>query len=126
MRKYSLPKAAYKRVIWTIKDYPRRKLQYEAILQGSPPPPDGLPKAHGGDPTSEKAIKAAEIGTEIKAIEDSLLEIPQEYRKGILDFIIRKKPFPEDAHTNTYKYWKKRYIYAVAVKLGIERGFYED
>ena len=117
---YKLSRECYKRVIWTIKDYPRRKAQYEAIIESSTPPPDGQPRGtQTGNPTERKALRAAEIGYEINAIEGALEKIPEEYRKGILNFIIYRVPFPTDASEMTYKRWKKRYIYFVAVKLGI-------
>jgi hypothetical protein len=117
---YRLPLPIYKRVIWTIKDYPRRKLQYEEIIEASPAPPDGQPRGSAtSDPTLSKATRAADISFEIKAIESALEKIPIEYQDGIMNYIIYKMPFPVDANEMTYKRWKKRFVYWTAVKLGI-------
>ena len=39
--KYILPYAAYHQTVWQIRDYYRLKEEAQAILDESPPPPDG-------------------------------------------------------------------------------------
>ncbi len=116
--KYRLPNEVYKRAIWTIKDYPRRKAEYEAILEASPPPLDGAPRGTVlADSTAKKAIKLSEISRELSAVEKGLEAIPEEYRKGIWENIVNRKAFPDYAHRDTYKRWKQRYVYRVAILL---------
>ena len=115
---YVLPPAVRQATIWVIRDYPRLKLRYEEIVEASPAPPDGQPgSTRPSDVASSKAIRAAEIGVKIRAIEGGWSGIPEEYRRGIWESIQRRQPFPTDAALNTYKLWKQRYVWNVAVRL---------
>lgn len=115
MTRYKLPYETYKRAIWTIKDYPRRKAEYEEILEASPPPLDGAPRGTAlADSTAKKAIKLSEISKELTAVEKGLEVVPEEYRKGVWEAIVNREPFPQGAHFTTYKRWKQRYVYNVA------------
>jgi len=113
--RYVLPPAVRQAVLWTVRDYDRLRLQYEEIVESSPPPPDGQPSAHNPrDLVSERAIRVADIGFKVRAIEGGWAGIPGEYRVGIWDNIQYRIPFPGDAALKTYKLWKQRYIWNVA------------
>lgn len=119
MINYKLPYETYKRVMWTIRDSYRQKQEYEAILEAYPNPFDGQPRGTDkADPTGQKAIKLAEIDALWDVIITALDIVPAEYRKGIMQFILFRVPFPRDAHPDTYKRWKQRYIYSLACMLG--------
>lgn len=118
--KYILPAAAYNLTVWTIRDYCRIKEEAEAILMESPPPPDGQPRGSGtGDEVASKAIRREEFLRKTAAIETALGNIPKEYRGGVWANIVKRKAFPLDADRSTYGRWKSRFIYEVAVRLGI-------
>lgn len=118
MSRYRLPRNLYRKTIYTIKDYDRLKARREEILSASPPPPDGQPKGgQAGDIVFRKAVRLADIDQQIKAIEEALERVPEEYRKGVWDHIQSRTPFPVDASMNTYKTWKQRFIYWVAVRM---------
>ena len=124
--RYCLPPDLRYSVLWTIRGYYRLKEQYERILESSPAPPDGQPAAHSPHSVVEnKAGQLAELSLKINAIEhgwDGLTGqpetfIPEEYRRGIWQKIMTGSAFPTDAALNTYKLWKQRYTYNVAVLL---------
>lgn len=116
--KYHLPHEVYNATLWTIRDYARLKESAQAILEESPPPPDGQPKAGGCKGTIElKALKRETYLTKIKAIEKAIEIIPPEYRKGIWDNIMIYKRYPDDAAKSTYGVYKARFIFLVAENL---------
>lgn len=117
-RSYVLPPELRQAVLWVIRDYDRLKLRYEEVVEASPPPPDGLPGSTKiSDVAAMKAMQVAEIGLKIHAIEGGWEGIPEEYRRGIWQHIQGRAPFPADAHLETYKRWKQRYLFNVAVRL---------
>lgn len=118
--KYILPRAVYLATIWQIRDYYRMKEEASAILDESPPPPDGMPKGTAiGDVVFSKAVRRAEYINKTRAIEETLLIVPKEYRRGVWCNIMRGDPYPMDADRSTYTRWKSRYIYECAHRLGI-------
>ena len=123
----------YRRVLYTIKDYDRRKDEYLEILHSSPKPNIDTGKDSNGKtvsqfgakanelslPTEAKALKLSTLSCELHAIEQALMEIPMEYRKDVFDGIRYGKRCPETAHHNTWQQWKQRFIFHVAKKLGL-------
>jgi hypothetical protein len=116
---YRLRRKLYKRIVDIIADYEQTKQEYDNILYGSSCP-DGQPRGNSvGDPTGRKVEARERRFAEIKAIEQALLEIPPEYRQGILDNICYGAWYPNDAATRTYKTHKQRFIYHTGVNLGL-------
>ncbi len=104
--------------LWYIRTYPGLKAQYDAVLTGSPAQ-DGQPKSPmPGDPTAAKAAKLEKLHDDMKPIEDALEFIPEEYRKGIWENIVFRKTYPDYAGRKTWKRWRQRYIYKVAILSG--------
>ena len=128
---YLIPQIVYMRVLYTVRDYDRRKAEYHEILEARPSPriesgydSDGqysaemMPRSGDpGKPTEEKAIKLANISDELFAVEQALVVIPREYRTGIMQNIKFGDRYPEDADPRTYRRWKQRFVYNVAKKL---------
>lgn len=80
---------------------------------------DGQPRASTpGRPTEGKALKLLRTSDYCSAIESALNEIPTEYRRGVFHNICYGSMFPDDAAYSTYKRWRQRFIYTVALKLG--------
>lgn len=118
--KYILPYAAYHQTVWQIRDYYRLKEEAQAILDESPPPPDGQPKAQNlGDETAQKAARREAYLLKARQIEEALLVVPKEYRRGVWSNVTRFDPYPMDADRSTYGRWKSRFVYEVAVRMGI-------
>ena len=115
---YLLPYSLYRKTLAFIRDYERMRLEYTHIGQESPPPPDGMPRgSSSGNPTERNGIRRAELHDSIKAIEDALDMLPEEYRKGVWRNIIEYKRYPKDADVRTYSRYKQRFIYHVAHNL---------
>ena len=113
--KYLLPRSLYKMTLAFIRDYDRRKQEYDAIGTESPPPPDGQPRGTViGKPTERAGISRAELKADIDAVKSALDCVPPEYRKGVWDSIVHNKRYPNDAAPRTYSYHKQRFIYQVA------------
>lgn len=116
--KYILPREVYNQTIWLIRDYNRLKAEAEAILDESPAPADGMPKNPGvSDPVVAKALKRERIKVKVDAIETEIERVPTEYRSGVWNNIIYRRPFPNDASRSTYGMWKSRFVCGVAVKM---------
>lgn len=118
MKDYRLPKEVYMSTLWYIRMYPGLKEQCDAVIGGSPVQ-DGQPKSPmPGDPTFAKAAKLERLHDMIQPIEDAMETIPTEYRKGIFENIIDRRPYPDYAGRKTWKRWRQRYIYRVAILSG--------
>ena len=118
--KYILPDAVYHQVLWQIRDYYRLKDEALAVLEESPPPPDGLPH---GDPDPDgvlkKAIRRIDLQRVTDLIEDELEKIPKEYRRGVWLNIQYRTAFPSDAGRATYARYKSIMIYNLALRQGM-------
>lgn len=94
---YRLPRTLYKRMLDIVRDYERMVSEMQ---------------------NSSGAI-LAELNRECKAVEQAIMIVPEEYRKGIMDNICCGAPYPYVAHRNTYSYWRTRMLNAVAKNLNI-------
>lgn len=113
--KYLLPRPLYKMTLAFIRDHKRKKEEYAAIIEASPPPPDGQPRGSGAsNPTERDGIRRAELQNSIKAVNDALDLIPEEYRVGIWLNIVAYQRYPDDADPRTYRTHKQRFIWHVA------------
>ena len=118
--KYRLPREVYHLTLWQIRDYYRMKDEADAILEESPPPPDGQPKGQKtGDEVASKAMRREDYLRKTKAIEYALDIVPPEYQKGVWKSVVYADPFPIDAARSTYGMWKSRFVYECAYRLGI-------
>ena len=118
--KYTLPNTVYHQVLWQIRDYYRLKDEAQAVLDESPPPPDGLPH---GDPDPDgvlkKAMRRIDLLRVTDMIDDELEQIPKEYRRGVWLNILYRTAFPNDAGRSTYARYKSRMIYHLAERQGL-------
>ena len=117
---YYLPNAVYKQVLWQIRDYYRMREELQRIMDESPPPPDGMPHGSGkGQPVESIVIRRERYADKVRAIDDALEEVPEEYRSGIWQHIVFFKPYPKDADRTTYWRWKAKFLFDVAEKLNL-------
>ena len=112
-KQYTLPKNVYRQMVWLVRDYDRLKSEQEAIINQSPNT-YVRDKSKHGDPTAYKAIKIASMSKETDAIEAALAAVPPEYRSGIFNAIRYDARYPDYAHENTWRHWRKRFLYNVA------------
>lgn len=114
---YQLPHDLYMRMLYLVRDYERMKNEANDIVN-SFPMPSGLPSGNSNsDPTGDKAIRLVAINRDCDAVDNALEQIPKEYRKGIIEHMLYKAPYPIDAGEATYKRWRCRLIYYVAKNL---------
>ena len=113
--RWVLPRNLYRQTLYAIRDYPRIKDEYEAMLHGSPADLDGQPKGNlPGDPTAVTAVKAELLHNQIKAVDDAKKVVPPEYMQGIWKNILYGCPYPDDADRTTYWRHKSHFVYEVA------------
>ena len=85
---YQLAPFLFRRMIYLVKDYTRMK---------------------------ELASDAAE--KECRAVEEALLQLPEEYRTIIFNKVCHDKAYPIYTDPSTYSRWKCRFLYFIAEKL---------
>ena len=113
--KYVIPKAVWNRTLWLVRDYDRMKLEADVILTSF----GGSIITSGGtsgvpDPVARKVILRSNYLEAIRAIERSLEDVPECYRKGIWNSIQHRDRYPLDADQTTYSRHKQRFIKKVA------------
>ena len=112
---FELPREVYMQTVWFIRDYPRIKEEYDGLIEKSHPM-DGQPRGTDvGDPTGQTAIRCAELSDKLKAVDDALGAIPKEYRQYIFESVVYRAPYPSFAALNTWKTYRRRFIYFVAI-----------
>lgn len=115
---FDLPKEIYMQTLWFIRDYPRLKDEYNDLLFRSHVM-DGQPRGTDvGDPTGQTAVLSAELSKKIGAIESALLEIPCEYRDSILSSVLYRTKYKDYASRNTWKNYRRRFVFYVAKNMG--------
>lgn len=131
---YIEDKNIYMQMVYMIKDYPELKRRREKILHGSPEPSDGQPKGtKTSNPTEQKALVLCVIDTQIKAIEQVIVELRSKYSKtcagepfdayeAFMDYSVfcyyRSKPGKDMAPCErTWKRYRKEFVYKLAQKL---------
>ena len=119
--KYILPKAVYHQVLWKIRDYYRLEEEAKRLLELCGVQYTDMPRGSTSsyDKIGNIVQKREEIHKTIHKIDDCLLYIPSEYRKGIWDNIHYQKAFPLDADRSTYGRYKSLYIYLLAKRFNL-------
>lgn len=126
-RSLDIPRELYFSTIWFIRGYDRMKEEAEELLI-MPPRLDGMPKGNGkSDPTYAAAERRASVLKDIKAIEDALEEIPEEYRTAVFENVAHQVPEYKLALTyystdSTLQRWRVRFIIGVARNRGLWNG----
>lgn len=98
--KWYLPQYAYRMALCVVRAYP----DIAAELRS--------------DDRRERAV-TAQLRRQVDAVEMALLEIPAEYRDGVLDNILEKMSQDRipNAGRNTWSRWRGRFLYEVAHNL---------
>jgi len=117
--KYILPHHIYYETLWKIKGYYWMKERVEDIILATPDR-DGQPRGSGiSDPTYSKAINMSVYSHTVNVIDEERAKIQSEYQRGVWDNIMHGTRYPDDADRRTYSRHKSKFIYSVAVRLGI-------
>lgn len=115
---YRLPENLYKMVKYAVRDYDRIKAEHDSILHSSSYKEPGIPSgSRCGNPTEEKAIKISRLSDQLRVIDQALVQIPEEYRRGVFNEARYGGGFPIDASRRTYETWKQRFMFYVAENL---------
>lgn len=113
-RDYKLEKSNYYETLWYIRQYPLMLKERSALLGVKGVSYGGVKGTSISDPTPEQADKLFKLNERIRPIEEALEKVPEEYQKGLMDNIIKRKRYPDYADTSTWKRWRRRLIYWVA------------
>lgn len=124
----------FKQMVYLIKSYRTLCNRRQHILYGNRIPSDGLPRGNElQDPTAHKAVKLSYIDTQIKAIDQTILELRAKYTtnqddpfepyEAFMDYGVfcwfRSNPKKDKAPCErTWKYFRSEFAYKVAEKLG--------
>ena len=105
---------AQKRAYWLIRDYTNIKKRLE-VLDGYSGGHDG-PAASGSKEsiTERTAAKRAELSKHTDIVDKAIEQLPEEYRKGVWDNMVSKKPLPDTAGPKTWKRYKQQFVWYVA------------
>lgn len=129
---YIMDKDVYMQMFYLIRCYPRLLGRREALLHGSPLPPDGQPRGSGtSNPTEQKAMMLCTIGTQIEAIEQTIVYMRGKYStperdfdayEAFMDYGVfcwyRSKPSKDMAPCKkTWYRYRSEFAYHVAKKL---------
>lgn len=115
-RDYKLEKEEYYETIWYIRQYPKFLKDRDSILN-SRRQNYGIPRgSEVGDPTAMTVIRLEKVEAKIAPIKEALSLIPQEYQNGIIENIVKHTPYPDYADTSTWKRWRRRFVYYVAME----------
>ena len=116
---YRLPHNVYMQCLYAIRDYARLKEERLDILHSSPIH-DGQPGgSEVADVTANKAIRLEQLSKMCEDVEQALIQVPEEYRKGVMDNILYGVSYPLNAYPDTYRRWRYRLVYFVAKNKGI-------
>lgn len=117
--KYILPKAVYNTVLWKIRDYYRRKEMANDLIEEKKEAAGSGGSTQINDKVAKTAIRREALLKEIKIIEESLKEIPEEYRNAIWNNIQFRQPYPLNADRSTYGRYKSKFIFLAAQKFNL-------
>lgn len=103
---------ARRAMFWRIRDsYLSASLEREAILESSPPPPDGQPGGGSrGDPTLDKAARLAELDRFVVGVDAARAEIPEEYREAVWRHVLYGTRWPFIAARSTWERQERRFL----------------
>ena len=110
---------ARQRALWLIRDYPHIKARVDILDGFSSGSSDGGPRStlpHSS--TEDIALKRAELSGQLDIVDHALAAIPEEYRAAIWENVQHRTRFPDTAGVKTWKRWKQRFIYYVALNAG--------
>ena len=123
---YIMDRDIYMQMFYLIQCYPRLLDRREALLYGSPPPPDGQPRGSGaGNPTEQTAVILCTIDTQTIVYMRGKYSTPEQdfdAYEAFMDYGVfcwyRSKPSKDMAPCKkTWYRYRSEFAYHVAKKL---------
>jgi len=122
-KRNAIPKEVYNRCVWLVRDYDRMKnLVMTAEISGQ----INLGKVSKSREVTLIADDSEwlfpldvvrQAKSDVECVDRALLVVPEELRPGLLDMVSHRGKTNDAAHENTWKRWKKRFIYELAEEL---------
>ena len=125
LSEYVMPNAVYYQSIWAVRDLERmedrlEELKFEGKITGTSVVKD-FQKQYGRarvNKVEDVAIEVAILQERIEGITNALNQVPERYRKSIMDNIFQK-----DVSTNSknklWRAWKQKFLFQVAKNLSL-------
>ena len=117
--KYWLPANVYRQAKYAVRDYDRLKAEYNELLLPSVTGEGGGHGSTPGNPTENSAMRRAQLSDRLTAIDRAVAQIPEEYRRGLLDNIMYGAACPYSAGIATWSRQRRKLLYFVAKYLNI-------
>lgn len=127
---FRLPHNVYMQCYYAVKDYERVKSERLEVLHGSSASYSTYTQNIGGkdvecrqyglgsgrisDTTADKAERLVALSAQCEDVEQAIIQVPDEYRKGVLDGILYGCGYPCDADPETYRRWRRKFLFFVA------------
>ena len=114
-----LPRPVYQECVWIVKDKARleeivgKQTDMSNIAEGD----YVLFEDNSLRPLPQEVIDNAAF--RLRCIQAAIEDVPEEYREGVIDCIVSNGSYRDEAHENTWKRWKHRFIYSLAVRLAL-------
>ena len=111
----SLPREVYYQCIWIVRDTER--LRRLAEMGTAADLSQSLVFFDMGTGNSVRLEVTKRAEWVLDCIDNALESVPEAYRQGIIDNIIKRQDFDDIAHPNTWKKWKRVFVYHLAHQL---------
>ncbi len=120
--KYRKKYAKRRELLWRIRaDYLDGLREREEVLEASPAPADGQPRATvPSDPTQRKAVQLTERGLFCDKVDRALKVVLDDYRDGVKAAVIFGVPYPDWAAPKTWQGYTRRFLDQLAAILAEE------
>ena len=103
---YKLPHNVYMQTLYMVKDYNRLKKESNELRFLEEDPFEQM--------AEESELRLRRIDLQLQAVDQALLQIPEEYRRGVWDNIVEAAPYPYIADSSTWSRWRQRFLYYIA------------
>ena len=116
---FTIPKSAYYRTIYLIKDLPRLLEEADAIIGATPPETETpeIQRQRNLRATETQNLQYAAIMADIRDIQNAIIEaVPPDKRMAIMENILDGKAYPIDCDRRTYGRYKQKLVYILATK----------
>lgn len=114
-----LPREVYYQCIWIVKDLRRIEKLAARLVDRSSFADDEIVLFMDETGGMQRLDVLEEAARKRECIYAALETVPEEYREAIIENIVDLKLYDDNAHSNTYKKWKQRFIYELAGKLNL-------
>ena len=116
-----LPREVYYRCLWTVRDTGRLMKLASSLTAAGNADLSAFASAENSDSAEQAVIvsekAAGQASSDLRCILSAIGKVPCAYREGLLENIIRKEPFDDFAHPNTWKRWKLVFLHELAREL---------